>query len=56
MKVIRVSEETHKYFALQRALTGVPAGKQVEEMVREKKNEENADYRTTRMDGKKPQI
>lgn len=37
MKVIKISEETHKYLMMQRALTGVPAGRQIDELVKEKK-------------------
>jgi len=39
MKVIKISEETHQYLMLQRVLTGVPAGRQIDILV--KKEQEN---------------
>jgi len=39
VKNIRISDESHKYLMLQRAITGVPASRQVDEMIQEKKNE-----------------
>jgi hypothetical protein len=37
MKNLRISDETHKWLMMQRALTNVPANRQVDELVREKR-------------------
>jgi len=38
MKVIKVTDEIHQYLMMQRALTGVTAGKQVEKLVNKERN------------------
>jgi hypothetical protein len=37
MKNLRISDDTHKWLMMQRALTNIPANRQVDELVREKR-------------------
>lgn len=45
MKNIRISDDAHKYLMMQRALTGVPANRQVENLIKKAQRNDDADQK-----------
>jgi len=41
VKTIRLTDKAHRWLMMQRALTGVPANRQIEEMIDKKKEQKD---------------